>query len=283
MSIREPIVAEIANKIYCINEFGLDSMFLIVGAERALLIDTGTGLFELPALIKRLTDRPCDVALTHGHVDHAGGIGWFERIYLHPDDFAAAAGVTPESRRGYASGLLRAAGGIFDRSADDVVVFDRLPEMLPLTEGHVFELGNRRVRVYETPGHTPGGLSFLIEDERILLTGDACNPNTLMFPFRPDGTRAPHASIEGLLETARKIESLSPLYDRNYNGHVGFGAMIAFLPMAESLTREVIALCEALISGQAGWESNPNGGFGLSAVARFPHGQIQFIPEFMHE
>lgn len=283
MSIREPVIAEIANKVYCINEFGLDSMFLIVGAERALLIDTGTGLFDLPALIKRLTDKPCDVALTHGHVDHAGGIGWFKRIYLHPDDFAAAASISPESRRGYAGGLLRMADGIFDRSADNVVVFESIPEMLPLTEGHVFDLGARRVRVYETPGHTPGGLSFLIEDARILLTGDACNPNTLMFPFLPDGSRAPHASIEGLLHTARKIESLSPLYDRNYNGHVGFASMITFLPMAESLTREVISLCEDLLSGQACWEPNPNGGFGLSAIARFPHGQIQFIPEFMRE
>lgn len=283
MPIRKPIVAEIANKVYCINEFGLDAMFLIVGAERALLVDTGTGLFKLPALIKRLTDKPCDVALTHGHVDHAGGIGWFQRIYLHPEDFAAAAGVTPESRRGYAAGLLGMADGLFDRRADDVVVFENIPEMLPLTEGHVFDLGGRRVQVYETPGHTPGGLSFLIEDARILLSGDACNPNTLMFPFRPDGSRAPHASIEGLLETARKIESLSPLYDRNYNGHVGFGPIIEFLPMAESLTREVIALCEALLAGQAGWEPNPGGSFGLSAIARFPHGQIQFIPEFMRE
>lgn len=283
MAIREPIVAEIADKVYCINEFGLDSMFLIVGAERALLIDTGTGIFELPKLIKQLTDRPCDVALTHGHVDHAGGIGWFERIYLHPDDFAAAAGVTAESRRGYAGGLLKMAGGIFDRSADDVVVFESIPEMLPIAEGHVFELGGRRVRTYETPGHTPGGLTFLIEDARILLTGDACNPNTLMFPFLPDGRRAPHASIEGLLDTARKIEALSPLYDRNYNGHIGFGPMINFLPMAESLTREVIELCEALLAGNVGWESNTGSAFGLSAVAKFPHGQIQFIPEFMRE
>ena len=25
--------------------------------------------------------------LTHGHVDHTGGIGWFDRVYLHPADF----------------------------------------------------------------------------------------------------------------------------------------------------------------------------------------------------
>ena len=53
-------------------------MFLFVGTERALLIDTGTCLFDIPATLGQLTDKPVDVALTHGHVDHAGGIGWFE-------------------------------------------------------------------------------------------------------------------------------------------------------------------------------------------------------------
>ena len=145
----------------------------------------------------------------------------------------------------------------------------------------MFDLGGVHVDVYETPGHTPGGLSFLIREERILLSGDACNPNTLLFPFLPDGSRAPHASLEGLEATARKIQALSPLYDRNYNGHIGFGGEIAFLPLPESLPQEVADLCRDLISGKATWEAG--GQMGLSAVGRFPHGRVCFDPAHCRE
>ncbi len=281
MAISHPIVAEIARGVYCINEFGMDSLFLITGTERALLVDTGTGVFDLPAFLKTLTPLPVDVALTHGHVDHAGGMGCFDRVYLHPADFTGALSVTPETRRDFAGQILQMAGGIFACTPDDVRIYETRPELLPLKEGDVFDLGGVHVDVYETPGHTPGGLSFLIREERILLSGDACNPNTLLFPFLPDGSRAPHASLEGLEATARKIQALSPLYDRNYNGHIGFGGEIAFLPLPESLPQEVADLCRDLISGKATWEAG--GQIGLSAVGRFPHGRVCFDPAHCRE
>ena len=70
MGISRPIVSEIAWRTWCIDEFGMDALFLLEGSEKALLIDTGTGLFDIPALVAELTDKPLIVALTHGHVDH---------------------------------------------------------------------------------------------------------------------------------------------------------------------------------------------------------------------
>ena len=75
---RHPPVAEIAYRTYAINEYGLDAMYLLAGTEKALLIDTGTGVFDLPGLIAARTELPLMVALTHGHPDHAGGMGWFD-------------------------------------------------------------------------------------------------------------------------------------------------------------------------------------------------------------
>ena len=45
--MKTPLVTEIAPDTYAINEFGMNAMFLCVGKERALLIDTGTGLCDL--------------------------------------------------------------------------------------------------------------------------------------------------------------------------------------------------------------------------------------------
>lgn len=120
MAISHPIVAEIARGVYCINEFGMDSLFLIVGNSRALLIDTGTAAFDLPALIGRLTLLPMDVALTHGHMDHAGGMGWFHRVHLHPADFDLARSITLTMRQDYTRLIRRIAGAFFDVDALNV-------------------------------------------------------------------------------------------------------------------------------------------------------------------
>ena len=46
MQIQTPIVTMIAKGTWCINEYGMDAMFLLEGAHKALLIDTGTGTFD---------------------------------------------------------------------------------------------------------------------------------------------------------------------------------------------------------------------------------------------
>ena len=44
MGIRKPEVLEIARKTYAINEFGMVTCYLLIGEERGLLIDCGTGM-----------------------------------------------------------------------------------------------------------------------------------------------------------------------------------------------------------------------------------------------
>lgn len=244
--MKMPQVAEIGNKTYVINEYGLNAMFLLVGDEKALLIDTGTGVFDLPLLIKTLTDKPVQVVLTHGHPDHAGAIGWFDEVYAHPDDFEMALTLTYEGRRGYAESLLK-MNPAAPVTADDTVRFEKLPKMLPMFDGETIDLGGRKVMVFETPGHTPGGLSFLDVRERIMITGDACNGNTLLLSF--GGEPHPKQTLSTLRKTAEKLISLEPLYDRNYNGHVGYGGSAFCLPQPYSVSRDMKSLCEDLLSG----------------------------------
>ena len=68
MGMKEPFVSEIAPDTFAINEYGLDAIYLLVGSERALVIDTGSGAFDLKGLVESLTDKPYDVVLTHGHI-----------------------------------------------------------------------------------------------------------------------------------------------------------------------------------------------------------------------
>ena len=279
MAIKRPFVFEIAYRTWCIDEFGLDNLFLLEGRDKALLIDTGTGVFDIPALVRELTDKPLIVAATHGHLDHVGGMGMFSEIYLHPDDWKLAREVSGKERQDFVALMMYVYKDRYDMSPERVLE-GPLPRMLPLREGDIFHLGGRDVQVYETPGHTPGGLSFLDVRERLLFTGDACNPNILLAP-REKSRIEPKSDIRTLLATARKIEGLHDSYDRNYNGHVGGPHKTDYLPMPEGLTRDCIAACEGLLEGSLTGVESPNELFRSEGclVAKYGEVEIKYYPE----
>lgn len=266
MGIRMPIISEIAYRTWCIDEFGMDAMFLLEGDEKALLIDTGTGVFDLPSVIQSLTDKPLLITLTHGHVDHAGGMNQFEEIYLHEDDMDMAKSITVESRKNYANMILSMSEGIYDLTEENVVVPFKQAKLLPLEEGTFIHLGNRDVMVFETPGHTAGGLSFLDKKERILFSGDACNSNTLLAVSGQD--KPEKTNVTTLLKTAEKIERLHPYYDRHYNGHIGYAAFKSCMPLPESLVRDCIELCQNLLDGSVVGEEVENAFCGKCRLAK---------------
>ena len=245
MQIAKPIVSLIAKETWCINEFGMDAMFLLTGSHRALLIDTGTGTFDIKGLCETLTDKPLTVVCTHSHVDHVGGIGFFDTVYMHKADFEAARALTVEDRKSYTR-TIGALQDLFAVDEKDVVVFDSFPELQPLREGDIIDLGDRKVIVYETPGHTPGSISFLDVRERILYNGDACCRNTILCPF---GIVLKHIGVRTLLETAKKLKQLEPYYDRSYNGHIGFAANLDCVPQDFSTNTDAIEVCTGILDG----------------------------------
>ena len=62
MTDRHPYY-EFEKDTYEIDEFDCSSIFLFVGKERALLLDTGCGIGDLKGVIRKITDKP--VSYTH--------------------------------------------------------------------------------------------------------------------------------------------------------------------------------------------------------------------------
>jgi len=54
--------------------------YLIEGQTKALLFDTGNGIGDIHALVKRLSKKPITVLNSHSHFDHVGGNHAFKRI-----------------------------------------------------------------------------------------------------------------------------------------------------------------------------------------------------------
>ena len=58
---------------------------MIVGTEKAMLIDTGYDYGDLKRVVKSITEKPLYIVNTHGHVDHTSANALFdEKVYIHP-------------------------------------------------------------------------------------------------------------------------------------------------------------------------------------------------------
>ena len=71
---------------WCISEYAHweeTHCYLLTGAEKALLLDTGLGIGNIREQVDRLTALPVQVLTTHAHWDHIGGHREFEAIYVH--------------------------------------------------------------------------------------------------------------------------------------------------------------------------------------------------------
>lgn len=226
--------------------FGTDVyMYLLTGTEKALLIDTGYGFTDVPAAIRSVTDKPLLVVNTHGHIDHVHGNHLYPEVYLSEKDEECFGRHTDSD---YLKGLLR-----------DVLAGNHLPPWLmnlPGLHGHVekvataypsrrkplpaegyFELGNRRVRIIETPGHTVGSICLLDEKNRWLFAGDtACHDGVLLhFPESTDVVTYQQSivKLKALADDGR-IETIFPCHQQT--------------PMDTGILDTYLALCDKLLN-----------------------------------
>ncbi|MBR3504119.1 MAG: MBL fold metallo-hydrolase [Clostridia bacterium] len=150
---------------------------LLVGRERALLVDAGYGLEDVAAFVRTVTDKPLTLWLTHGHHDHALGAMWFDRPRLHPDERAVYAAYTGAARRRAVLETAKARGVAADEAA---YLAAPMPEPV-CCAGETLDLGGLTARVMPCPGHTPGSMAVYAPERALLLTGDDWNPCTWLF------------------------------------------------------------------------------------------------------
>jgi len=170
----------LGNGVISIAALAGELCYLVKGKERALLIDTTTGVGSIKEFIADLVgDLPLDVVITHGHIDHAGNVYEFDKVYIHPDDIAMI------TKPGFVEGRLRFAEGQQREGkkldyTDADISKPRDIEFLPLSEGMQFDLGGRVLTTVALPGHTKGSVCFYDEQNGDFFAGDACNSNTLL-------------------------------------------------------------------------------------------------------
>lgn len=166
-------------------------MDLFIGEEKALLFDTGYGFQDLRTEVEQITKLPLLVVNSHGHVDHALGNDQFDcPIYIHPDDIPVCEDHHGRYRKELAINYARTAVDYFTGEPvgatgpdfnEDQYLRKGTGNLVPVTEGHVFDLGGMKLEVVELPGHTPGSIGLLDRDQRILYAADAMNADFWLF------------------------------------------------------------------------------------------------------
>ena len=129
-----------------------ESLYLVEGNDRALLIDAGTYIPDLDKIVAKITSKPITMMLTHAHGDHVGGVGAFPEVYLNAGDMT----IVPNNIRNYQG------------------------QIKYLNDGEVIDLGGREIEVIFTPGHTAGSTTFFDKVRHYGFSGDAFGSTNLL-------------------------------------------------------------------------------------------------------
>ena len=161
------------------NRVSSETLYLIEGKDKAVLLDAGTHIPDLDKIVAGITEKPVSLLLTHGHGDHTGAAGCFDELWINNAD---------------ASMLRKYKGKIHH-----------------IENGQKFDLGGRVLEAYYTPGHTAGSVTFLEVGTDKGYSGDAFgNTNLLIMTDLSTMIRTCKESVGYFKANG---------YERFYNGH----------------------------------------------------------------
>lgn len=178
-------VTKLENNIYRIYEPKDIYTTVILGSEKALVIDNGHGFGNVRKVIESITDLPLMVVNTHGHLDHAGGNYLFDEVYINFEDIPTYYKYEEEKDlmlisydKLFKEKGIRMFPDDFDRES---FMKTTTKKFLPLENHQIIDLGGRKLEVIKVPGHTVGHVTFLDYETGILFSGDAVSTTLWLY------------------------------------------------------------------------------------------------------
>jgi hydroxyacylglutathione hydrolase len=159
-----------------------ESLYLLEGDTKALLIDAGTKIADLDKIIASITKKPVMLVATHAHPDHTGSsINYFPELYIAPGDAASQ------------------------------FVANYTGKIRELKDGERIDLGGRTIEVLFTPGHTPGATTFIDKEAGYGFSGDSFGSGNLLL----------FTTFSQLIPTCEKMSAIMEKYSIKtlYPGH----------------------------------------------------------------
>ena len=151
--------------------------FLLCGTDKALLVDTGMSGENIREIAEGLTDLPVSLINTHSDKDHISGNKYFDTAYMHPAE-----------------------------------LYNYKGNINPVWDGDVIDLGDRKIKVIHTPGHTQGSIALLDMKYRALFSGDPIQDGSI-FLF------GSHRELNAYKLSLIRIRDMKDEFDDIYPSH----------------------------------------------------------------
>jgi hydroxyacylglutathione hydrolase len=204
-------ISQLEDKVWIIETSDNTTMYLIEGTKKAMLIDTGTKCKKLDEVIRKITQKPLYVVITHAHGDHDGNIRFFNEIYLHPADTV-----------------------LLDKSFKGKINF--------VSDGQVFDLGGKKIEVAHMPAHTPGSIVLLDKQAGSCYSGDAFGSGQVWLQL------SPYSPMQTYINSCKKMEKIMDEgITKIYCGHYVY----AKKAYNKQYITEMRQLAEAIVNGTA--------------------------------
>jgi|SRR3989344_2899210 len=127
--------------------------------KKCMIIDPGDDAEYIKNEINRLELTPTAIIATHGHFDHAMSafdlqVSYNIPFYMSKKDYLILISSLKNSKKFFN----------FDPGPP--------PHKIKFISENVLEIEKFNIRIFETPGHTPGSITIYIKDSGILISGD---------------------------------------------------------------------------------------------------------------
>ncbi len=135
----------------------------VIGDEETMtgaIIDPGDEAARIALTVERLGLEIGQIIVTHSHIDHVGAVAQLVDEYM-----------CPVLMHQEAEAMLKT---VPQQAMMMGMRFGKVPNVdRHVGDEKVLEIGSLRLRSLYTPGHAPGHLAFLVEDEGLVFSGDA--------------------------------------------------------------------------------------------------------------
>lgn len=215
--------------------------YLILGPEKAMLIDTGFGIGNLKGLAETITGgMPLIVVNTHSHRDHAYGNYQFDTVYCH--EYAVP----------YLEQMMNPNvwDFLFDGKGNPIWLEFDPSDIIPYREyqiagcpdGYCFCLGgDYQVELIFLGGHDAGHAGFLDKKSRILFCGDAFLSMWVMIggpkPGMPYGE---YATVREFSKNLKRLSGRTSEFDSLFPGHF-------IVDIGNTVVGNMLEACDAVI------------------------------------
>ena len=189
-------------KKYVVGMIGTNC-YLVINEEtkETVMVDPGAYPAKVKNAVKEQGLKLKAVLLTHAHFDHIMGLSDVMEdvkvpVYVEEADLP----MMTDGESNLSSTYVR--GGY------------RFEEAVPVSDGQRLEIAGFQFRVIHTPGHTPGGCCYYMEQEGVLFSGDT------LFQTSVGRSDFPGGSASALVRSVKEKLLVLPEETHVYPGHM---------------------------------------------------------------